>query len=151
MKDLLPPHHHLSLVFAVIFAICRGEHGECWLCITSGLPEEGWRACAPPGTGSSGVIGSFLRRCYCIFLCLRLCWVAEQYIFKMGDDFINLEEYMFVSPSKARHGAIYCASLVEKYVTGSQGLMKTVWRQMQPHGFQKLVYLRCMLHPRISP
>ena len=31
---------------------------------------------------------------------------------------INLEEYLFVSPSKARHGAFYCASLVEKYVAG---------------------------------
>ena len=34
----------------------------------------------------------------------------------MGDDFINSEEYIFVPPSKARHGAFYCASLVGKYV-----------------------------------
>ena len=72
-------------------------------------------------TGKSGVIGSFLRRCFCIFLCLRLCWIAELYIFKMGDDFINSEEYLFVSPSEARHGALYCASLVEKYVKGLRG------------------------------
>ena len=36
----------------------------------------------------------------------------------MGDDSINSEEYLFVSPSKARHGAFYCALLVEKYVAG---------------------------------
>ena len=36
----------------------------------------------------------------------------------MGDDFINSEEYLFLSSSKARHGAFYCASLVEKYVAG---------------------------------
>ena len=39
----------------------------------------------------------------------------------MGDDFINSEECLFVPPSKARHGAFYCASLVEKYVKGVQG------------------------------
>ena len=36
----------------------------------------------------------------------------------MGDDFINSEEYLFVSAAKARQGAFYCASLVEKYVAG---------------------------------
>ena len=39
----------------------------------------------------------------------------------MGDDFINSEEYLFVPPSKARHGAFYCASLVEKYAKGLRG------------------------------
>ena len=58
---------------------------------------------------------------FCIFLCLRLCWIAELYIFKMGDDFINSEEYLFVSPSKARQGAFYCAPPVEKYVKGLRG------------------------------
>ena len=36
----------------------------------------------------------------------------------MRDDSISSEEYLFVSPSKARHGAFYCASRVEKYVAG---------------------------------
>ena len=37
----------------------------------------------------------------------------------MGDDFISSEEYL--SRAKARHGAFYCASLVEKYVKGLRG------------------------------
>ena len=101
-----------------ISAISRGEHSELWLLITPGLPVEGWWSCTPPGSGKSGVIGSFLQWCFCIFLCLRLRWIAEMYIFKIGDDSINSEEYLFVSASKSRHGAFYCASLVEKYVAG---------------------------------
>ena len=34
---------------------------------------------------------------------------------KIGDDFINSEEYLFVPPAKARHGAFYCASLVDPF------------------------------------
>ena len=119
-----------------ITAIRRREQGECWLHIAlgllverwwscsppgsgkSGLPVEEWWSCTSPGSGKSGVIGSFLQWCFCIFLGLRLCWIAELYIFKMGDDVINSEERLFVSPSKARQGAFYCASLVEKYVAG---------------------------------
>ena len=71
----------------------------------STLPVEGWWSCTPLDQGT-------------LFLCLRLCWIAELYIFKMGDDSINSEEYLFVSPSKARRRAFYCASLVEKYVAG---------------------------------
>ena len=105
----------------------RGEQGECWLHIALGLAVERWWSCTPPGSGKSGrtvegwwsctspgsgkcgVIGSFLWWCFCIFLCLRLCWIAELYIFKMGDDFINSEEYLFVPPAKARRGAFFCA------------------------------------------
>ena len=94
----------------------RGEQGECWLRIALGLPVERWWSCTPPGSGKSGptvegwwsctspesgkcgVIGSFLWWCFCIFLCPRLCWIAELYIFKTGDDFINSEEYLFVPP-----------------------------------------------------
>ena len=67
------------------------------------------------------MIRSFLWWCFSIFHCLQLCWIAELYIFKMGDDFINSEEYLFVPPAKARHGAFYSASLVEKYVKGLRG------------------------------
>ena len=101
-----------------ISATRRLEQGECWLHIAPGLPVEGWWSCTPAGSGNSGVIGSFLQWCFSRFLCLRLCWIAELYIFKMGDDLINSEKYLFVSPSKARHRAFYCASLVEKYVAG---------------------------------
>ena len=64
---------------------------------------------APPGSENSGVIELFLQGCHYIFLCLRLCWIVEQYIFKMGDNFI-----------KARQGAVYCATLVDKYVKGQR-------------------------------
>ena len=87
----------------------------------SGPTVKGWWSCTSPGSGKSGLIGPFLGWCFCIFLCLRLCWIAEPYIFKMGDDFINSEEYLFVPPAKSRHGAFYCASLVEKYVKGLRG------------------------------
>ena len=100
--------------------------GECWLHIALGLPVERWWSCTPPGSGKSGpavkgwwlcaspgsgkpgVSGSFLWWCFCIFLCLRLCWIAELYIFKMENDFINSELYLFVPPSKEAWGFLLC-------------------------------------------
>ena len=128
------PHTHPH-----VSASQRGEQGECWLHIALGLPVERWRSCTPPGSGKSGltvegwwlctspgsgksgVIGSFLWWCFCIFLCLRLCWIAELYIFKMGDDFINSEEYLSFLHRRPGMGALYCASLVKKYVKGLRG------------------------------
>ena len=84
-------------------------------------------------------------------------WIISAVVSLRIPTTLHSEEYMCVSPSKARQGAIYCASLVDKHVRGNdqvnppQELMKIARGQMQPDRSLTLVCLRCMLHPHISP